>query len=144
MIKSPVMHRRGNEGNFDVCILLLFILCSGVLVLYFKFIPMYFNALEAKRWVGMEAVEMTPSIKKQFNIQSSSGVLVARTFDDSPARLAGILEGDVIRRWNGISITGLEELQRLIQTSQENEKVKMTIDRQGVPVLIYINVGIRP
>ena len=36
-------------------------------------------------WVGMEAVEMTPSIKKQFNIQSSSGVLVARTFVDSPA-----------------------------------------------------------
>jgi len=135
---------QSKKGGFDSYILLLFILCTGVMVVYFKFIPMYFNALEAKQWVGMEAVEMTPLIKKQFNIQSSSGVLVARVFDDSPALRAGVKVGDVIRRWNGISITSLDELQRLIQTVNENEQIKLTVDRQGKPVLVYITVGIRP
>ena len=105
---------------------------------------MYFDALKSKQWVGMEAVEMTPSIMKQFNIQSSSGVLVTRVFDESPAAKAGIKVGDVIRRWNGVSITGLEELQRHIQTAQENEQIKLSVDRQANPVLVYINVGIRP
>jgi len=135
---------RGEQGAFDVYILLLFILCMGVMILYFKLIPMYFNALEAKQWVGMETVEMTPYIKKQFNIQSSSGVLVARVFVDSPAQQAGVKEGDIIRRWNGMSITSLDELQRLIQTANKNEQVKLTVDRQGNPFLVYINVGVRP
>ena len=135
---------RGEQGAFDVYILLLFILCMGVMILYFKLIPMYFNALTAKQWVGMETVEMTPYIKKQFNIQSSSGVLVARVFVDSPAQQAGVKEGDIIRRWNGMSITSLDELQRLIQTANKNEQVKLTVDRQGNPFLVYINVGVRP
>ena len=144
MIKVLGKQLRGEQGVLDAYILLLFILCTGVMVLYFKFIPMYFNALEAKQWVGMETVEMTPYIKKQFNIQSSSGVLVARVFVDSPAQGAGVREGDVIRRWNGISITSLDELQRLIQITKENEQVKLTVDRQGNPFLVYINVGVRP
>jgi len=144
MIKLQKMGRQRNQGNVDAYMFFIFILCAAVCVLYFKFIPMFFKAMEAKQWIGMEAVEMTPSIKTQFNIQSSSGVLVARTFVDSPAQQAGIKEGDIIRRWNGKSITSLEELQRLIQTSQNNEQVKLTVDRLNSPVLIYINVGIRP
>ena len=135
---------RKDAGNIDMYMILIFILSTAVFLLYFKFLPMYFKAMEAKQWVGMEAVEMTPAVKKQFNIQSSSGVLVARVFVDSPAQQAGVKEGDVIRRWNGVSITDLDELQRLIQSSQVNEQVKLTVDRQGNPVLVYINVGIRP
>ena len=35
-------------------------------------------------------------------------------------------------------------LQRLIQTAKENERVKLTVDRQGNPFLVFINVGVRP
>jgi len=143
-MKSQSTKHWEDQGGFDMYVFLLFILCSGVMIIYFKFIPMYFDALKSKQWVGMEAVEMTPSIMKQFNIQSSSGVLVTRVFDESPAAKAGIKVGDVIRRWNGVSITGLEELQRHIQTAQENEQIKLSVDRQANPVLVYINVGIRP
>jgi len=144
MVSFQGFSRKINRGSIDFVIFFFFIFFATMPILYFTFIPMYFKAMQAQVWIGVEAVELTPDIKKQFNIASVSGVLVSRVFADSPAQQAGILDGDVIRRWNGISITSLEEFQRLIQTSQDNEQVKLTVDRQGNPVLVYINVGIRP
>ncbi|MBF0618656.1 MAG: PDZ domain-containing protein [Candidatus Omnitrophica bacterium] len=130
------------KGRGIVVLVLLFM--SAVFIIYLKLIPMYFNAMKTKVWIGAETIDLTSDVQRQFSVPSSSGVLVARTFIDSPAQVAGIQVGDVIRRWNGVSITSSDELQGLIQAAQENQKVALTVDRQGQPVSVYIVVGTRP
>lgn len=144
MAELQKKYRREDQGGLEGFVFIMFILFSIVFVVYLKFLPMYFEAMQETYWIGVETVEMTADIKKQFNIQSSSGVLITRIFVDSPARQAGLRQGDVIRRWNGTSVTSPEQLQGLIKPYRGDAPIKMAIDRQGKPILVYINVGIRP
>ena len=100
--------------------------------------------VDPRLWLGVEIVELTPSIKQQYDIQAASGLLVSRIFNGSPARSSGISDGDVIRRWNGISVISAQQLQYLIQTARLNEGVTITVERLGKPVSVYAQVGIRP
>ena len=95
-------------------------------------------------WLGIETVELTQDVKRQYDLQVASGLLVSRLFVGSPAEGAGIKEGDVILRWNGISVTNQDQFQYLIQTSQTSERIIFTVDRQGQQLLVFGRVGMRP
>lgn len=95
-------------------------------------------------WLGIETMEIDPAIVRQYNINSCRGLLVTRVFRGSTAEAAGIMSGDVIRRWNGKSIIGHKQFQRCIQKTHTDKKIKFTIDRDGVPLLIYAKLGVRP
>jgi serine protease Do len=47
-------------------------------------------------WVGLSVQDITPSIAKYFEYQSSDGVLVGQVMDDSAAERAGLEQGDII------------------------------------------------
>ena len=102
------------------------------------------NPNSLKQWVGIETIELTQSIKSQYNIHDSNGLLVSRTFIASPAEAAGIKEGDIIKRFNGISVTSQKQFQKLIYSSIPNKKIKININRDNKPVMAYVRIGIRP
>ena len=95
-------------------------------------------------WIGVETVALNASIIKQYSIQANNGLLVTRTFMGSPAEIAGIKKGDIIRRWNGISITDQNRFQSLIIHSVPGDKITLTLDRSGDPVMAYVEIGLRP
>lgn len=95
-------------------------------------------------WFGVETIEISPAIQLEYNINTSTGLLVARTFMGSPAEVAGIQQGDVIKRWNGKSIISHNEFKQLIQSSRLHERVQLSIDRQNKPMLVYVKLGLRP
>lgn len=104
----------------------------------------HFKTVDTRLWLGLETLELTPQIKQQYNIHSSNGLLVARVFMGSPAEASGIKDGDVIRRWNGVTVTSQEQFQYLIQTADADNRVKITVERNDIPVIVYGQVGIRP
>jgi len=104
----------------------------------------FIKTSDPRLWMGVETVELTAAIKKQYDIRSTNGILVSRVFVGSPAQISGIKDGDVIRRWGGISVTSQEQFQGLIQTSDSGARVKITVDRNGAPVLVFCRVGRRP
>ncbi|MBF0521986.1 MAG: PDZ domain-containing protein [Candidatus Omnitrophica bacterium] len=144
MIKTKVAIKRKNDDAVNAVLFMILLTAITVIVLFIKLPTMLLKPADSRLWLGMETVELTTDIKKQFDIQSSNGLLVSRVFVGSPAQASKIHEGDVIRRWNGTSVTSPEQLERLIQTSNTNERVKITIDRQGESVIIYTTVGTRP
>lgn len=95
-------------------------------------------------WLGIETVELNAAVGRQYGVHSGSGLLVSRTFVGSPATVAGIRNGDVIRRWNGTIITGQRQFAGLMGSASVNQRVKLSIDRQGKQFLTHVQLGLRP
>lgn len=95
-------------------------------------------------WLGVETIKIDPALSTQYNIRSSNGLLVSRTFVGSPADRAGLQAGDIIQRWNGVSVTSQRQITRLIKNSNVNQRITLSVSRNEQPVLIYVMLGVRP
>lgn len=144
MATATMNEENNGPSKTNMLLFVLLIAIAAVAVIFVDKMHFHYKTADPRLWLGVETVELTPDIKRQYDIQSTSGLLVARTFRGSPAQVAGIAEGDVMRRWNGTSIISQAQLQYLIQTSSLNKKIKITVDRNNTSVLIYSYVGIRP
>ncbi len=60
-----------------------------------------------------------------------NNIIVIAPFDESPAKKAGIISGDVIEKVNGIDVSG-KELEKAVSMmkGKENEEVTLTINRK--------------
>jgi len=77
--------------------------------------------------VAGQTVAVSRTVARSAGIAASSGVLVQSTEKGSPAETAGLREADVIVAFAGESITGVDDLHRLL-----------TSDRAGVPAPIVV------
>ncbi len=68
---------------------------------------------------------------KAKNLKVNEGAYVGGFADRSPAKEAGIEEGDVITAVNGISVRSVSELQDQISRFRPGDKVKITYNRYG-------------
>jgi serine protease Do len=95
-------------------------------------------------WLGVETMELTPAVAGQYDLGSWHGLLISRVFVDSPAYRAGVKTGDVLRRWNGKSVTTPEQLQTLLSKASADKQVKLTVIRQGAELPLRVLLGPRP
>ncbi|MBF0217211.1 MAG: PDZ domain-containing protein [Candidatus Omnitrophica bacterium] len=144
MAKKTVAIERGGPDGVNKALFGVLVLMAVIVVVFIHKMDFHLKPADPRLWLGVETLELTPATKRQFDIRSANGLLVARTFEGSPAGQAGIKDGDVIRLWNGVSVTGQEQFQHLIQTTELKEKVTVSVDRGGKTVLVFAKVGIRP
>ena len=119
----------------------LIIICVSVFIEIKKNL---FNAANNKMWLGIETIELNSALIQKYDIHAIRGLLVTRVFTGSPAELSGIKKGDVLRRWNGVSIINQQDFKQFIQKTNVNNRVKLNINRQNKPVLIRARFGFRP
>jgi S1-C subfamily serine protease len=101
-------------------------------------------------YLGIVGLTLGPDIAEAMDLPADqAGVLVIEVTDGSPADAAGLragseeftsedqttmIGGDVITKFNGQSIAGIEDLVRLIQGSKAGDEVTLTILRGGEPI----------
>ena len=95
-------------------------------------------------WLGVETIELNPELSAQYNIPIPEGLLVSRIFVGSPAEAAGMKTGDIIQRWDGISVTTHRQFEGIIRSSVLNRKNVLTVSRNDKSILVYVYLGIRP
>ena len=95
-------------------------------------------------WLGVETMEITPAIQQRYDLRSANGLLASRVFMESPAEIAGVRTGDVLRKWDGRAIVSGEQLWRSVQMTEVNKNVKVVIERGGKPLLVHIRLVPRP
>jgi len=95
-------------------------------------------------WLGVETIELNPTLSAQYNIPISEGLLVSRIFVGSPAESAGLKAGDIIQRWDGVSVTTHKQIEGLIRGSVLNQKNTLSVNRSEKSILVYVRLGIRP
>lgn len=67
---------------------------------------------------------------RYYNLPNENGILVISMENDTPARRAGILEGDTIIGFAGETVEGIDELNRLLTEEKVEQKQTITVLRR--------------
>jgi serine protease Do len=95
-------------------------------------------------FLGVHIQNITPALVESFNLKTRNGALVAEVTPDSPAARAGIKEGDVIIRINGLPVTDSNSLSLTVSGEAPGTKVSFDILRDGKEVKVDATTGERP
>ncbi len=90
-------------------------------------------------YLGVQMVTLTPELRERINNQlgdritltTNDGVLLVNIVPRSPAAIAGLKSGDVIRSINNQPVTKIEDVQKLVENSKIGEPLQMQVERNG-------------
>jgi len=80
-------------------------------------------------YLGVFPAEVSERFAKEFRLPDLEGAVVDRVQPGSPAHLAGIRRGDVVRRWNGKPVRNFRQLFRFSEASEPGTQVRVDLWR---------------
>lgn len=96
-------------------------------------------------YLGVLMTDLTPDLRDQINrsnvgfqVNQTSGVLIVRVAENSPAARAGLRPGDVIVSINGNAVQSTEQVQKTVEGVQLNSPLPMTIERNDRNVAVSV------
>ena len=95
-------------------------------------------------WLGVVIQKVTPDLAKNFGLKESEGALVSDVLQNSPAVKADIRRGDVIISFAGTQIKEMDQLPKLVASTEIGKKVKVGLMREGKPLEVEITIGELP
>jgi len=95
-------------------------------------------------YLGIVPENLSPEIKKALNYPHETGVYIMRVEEKTPADEAGLAEGDIILRIDDKKIEDVGILRKIVASKNPNEKVKVTIWRNGEEKTLTVRMGKRP
>ena len=95
-------------------------------------------------YLGVEISNLTSGLAKQFDVPDTSGALVQNVESGGPAAKAGLKNGDVIRKFNGQTVGGADELTSIVTNTNPGTTATLSILRNGKPLEIKVVLGERP
>ena len=97
---------------------------------------------ETKRgWLGVRIQIVTKEIADVEGLDKPRGALVASVADNSPSDKAGIKAGDIILEFNGVPITEMKELPKIVAQTEVGKTVEVKIWRNGKEISKKIKLG---
>ncbi len=82
-------------------------------------------------WLGVTIQDLDKETAKALGFDRSTGALIASVRPGDPADKAGIKEGDIIVAVNGKSVEDASDLTRMIGKMHPDQKVRLTLWREG-------------
>ncbi len=102
------------------------------------------NGSVTRPFLGVNFQTVNPRIASYYDLDSKEGALVTRVAPNSPARKAGLQQGDVITAVDGQKVTDQQGLPELLNKHQVNDQVTLTINRDGKEQTLQVELGKRP
>ncbi len=81
--------------------------------------------------VAAQTVPLTRALVYRLDLPAASGAMVAEIVAGGPADRAGLRAGDVLLRWAGAAVTGVDDLHRLATEDQVDQPVSIELLRAG-------------
>lgn len=82
-------------------------------------------------FLGIRPRKVDQELADEIGLPDLKGAYVQEVTPNTPAADAGILRGDVIRKWNSIEIEEFQMVFRLVQTTSPGSLVKVEVFRDG-------------
>jgi serine protease Do len=90
--------------------------------------------------LGIEVQDITPEMAKNYDLSRTSGVIVVRVENGSPAEEAGMAAGDIIVEIDKKPVGDIEALNNLLTGVEEGDTILFLIDRGGTTIFVTLNV----
>ena len=94
-------------------------------------------------WLGVEIEDLDPQRAAQLQLGGTLGAYVEGTRNRSPARKAGILEGDLITGFDGATVRTSSDLLNYAQGLVAGQTVALDVLRNGTRRTIYVAIEAR-
>jgi serine protease Do len=95
-------------------------------------------------FLGVVTQTVTPAIANQLDLKVTTGAVVQRVEQGSPADDAGIQQGDVIQKIDSTTITGAQAVGTAVRKHRPGDKVTVVVDRSGSSKSLSVTLGARP
>lgn len=93
-------------------------------------------------YVGILMQELTPEILASYNLPADTkGVRISRLTEGSPAAQAGMQDGDVIVKADGVECGTAEQLRAIVRNRKVGETLKFAVLRDGKTIAVNVVVG---
>jgi len=92
-------------------------------------------------WLGVQIQPVTEDIQASLGLEGTQGALVSDVNKDSPAAKSGLEVTDVILAFDGKQIADTRELVRLVAKTRPDQKVPVSIWREGRKRDIEVKIG---
>lgn len=93
-------------------------------------------------WLGVRIQDVTADLAESLGLPQARGALVTEVMD-GPARNAGMLNGDVIIRFDGGEVADTRDLVRRVADAGVGRSVPVTVFRNGEEVTLTVTLGLR-
>ncbi len=100
------------------------------------------NGRVLRGFLGVGLQELTDDLKAQFG--ASQGALIAEVASDGPAAQAGLKNGDVIVRVDGVPVVDNRRLQQAMSQLAPGRVVTFEVLRNGKVQSVRVKLGVRP
>ncbi len=81
--------------------------------------------------IGVQIGELSKEVAESIGLPKPQGALVTRVESGGPAEKAGIQDGDVILKFNGVAVEKSSDLPRIVGVTKPGSKVTISIWRKG-------------
>jgi S1-C subfamily serine protease len=103
-------------------------------------------------FLGIRMLELTPERRAEINSQveggfkvtQDRGVLILGVVENSPAQKAGLEEGDIIQKMNGVPVKTTSDVQEQVEEAGVGGAVQMQVNRNGVTQQVLVRPGAFP
>ncbi|MDO5758411.1 MAG: Do family serine endopeptidase [Rhodobacterales bacterium] len=92
-------------------------------------------------WLGVQIKPMSQEIASVLGYDTARGAVVETVFDDSPAKAAGLQQGDIILAFNDTKITEMRDLTRAVAQTAPDADAKLKVLRGGSEKTIDLTIG---
>ena len=82
-------------------------------------------------WLGVGLQAVTPRLAQSFGVPDTRGAIITEIMRGSPAELAGLQPGDVLRKFNGNDVGDVMSLRKQIAGLEIGAKIEVVIMRGG-------------
>ena len=93
-------------------------------------------------WLGVRIQDVTDDVAEAIGLAETAGALVTDV-PDGPSKDAGILSGDVIMTFDGVTVTDTRELVRIVGNTQVGKAVRVVVFRDGSTETLKVTLGRR-
>ena len=102
------------------------------------------NGHVAHAYIGVSYVPLNPAIAAQLNVNQTTGVLVMKVEQGSPAEQAGLQQRDIITEIDGNTLDSDSALSQAIQNKNPGDTVTLTVLRNGSTQEMKLTLGTMP
>lgn len=95
---------------------------------------------EARPALGMMVEEITPELAKNFGLSETSGLIVVKVENNTPAGEAGIRPGDIIIEIDQVPVENLEQFNQKIQGYKAGDTILFLVKRRTTTVYLTLKV----